>query len=132
MAGRPGGEPRIGAQASAAHTEEGLALAVTQPTPVTIGGLDGVRIDLQVDPAWERTCPFSEGLPAVPLIFRGADIGGYHWAIVRGQWMRWYILETGDGVIIVDVEDAPTGASRDELLKSTDEIVGSLEFSASS
>ena len=107
-------------------------LATTEPTPVTIGGLDGVQIDLEVDPAWKRTCPFSEGLPAVPLIFRGAEIGGYHWAIVRGQWMRWYILESSDGVMIVDVEDAPNGPSREELLQISDEIVGSMEFSASS
>lgn len=107
-------------------------LTLTEPMAVTIGGVDGVQIDLEVDPAWKQTCVFSEGLPAVPLIIRGTDIGGYHWAIVRGQWMRWYILDTGEDVMIVDVEDGPEGLSRDELLQSTDEILASLEFSASS
>ena len=127
-------EPGVGRSVDdlAAALAETPGLAMTGPTSVRIGGLDGVQIDLEVDPGWKQTCPFSEGLPAVPLIFRGTEIGGYHWAIVRGQSMRWYILDSADGVMIVDVEDAPEGPSREELLQISDQIVGSLEFTASS
>ena len=88
-----------------------------------------MQLDLKFDPQWKRTCFYSDPMPVVPLIFRGSDIGGYNWAIIPDQFMRWYILESDDGVIIVDIEDGPGGASRQELLKTGTEIVDSLAFS---
>ena len=81
--------------------EEAPGLDVSEPTPVTVGGLDGMQLDLRIDPAWERTCFYSQGLPVVPLIYNGAKLGGYNVSIVRGQSMRWSILDTDDGVMIV-------------------------------
>lgn len=112
-----------------AWLEAAPGLSVSEPTPVTVGGLDGTMLDLQLDPAWTEGCPFSEGLPTVPLIFRGTDVGGYHWGIAPDQSMRWYLLETEDGVIIVDVEDNPQGLPRDEMLQTSGAIVDSLVFS---
>ena len=112
-----------------AWLEVAPGLAVSEPTPVTVGGLDGVQLDLQLDPAWKRPCFFSEGLPAVPLIFRGAELGGYHLTMLPDQSMRWYILESDDGVILIDIDDGPDGLSRDELLRAGGEIVDSLTFS---
>jgi hypothetical protein len=105
-------------------------LAVTEPTPVTVGGIEGMQLDIEIDPEWKRTCPFSEKLPAVPLIFNGAaPLGGYHWAIVPEQSLRWSILDSEDGVIIVNLEDDPGGLAHDELLRSGGDIVNSLVFS---
>ena len=115
-----------------AWLEAAPGLATSEPTPVTVGGLDGMLLDIQLDPEWKRPCFFSEELPAVPLIFRGTRIGGYHWAIVPDQLMRWYILDSDDGVIIVDIEDNPDGLSRDELLGTSADIVDSIAFSSSS
>ena len=84
--------------------------------------------DLQLDPAWKRSCFFSEELPAVPLIFRGAELGGYHLTMLPDQSMRWYILESDDGVIVIDLDDSPDGLSHDELLRTGGEIVDSLAF----
>lgn len=113
-----------------AWLEAAPGLTVSEPTPVTVGGLEGAMLDLKLDPAWTETCFFSEPLPAVPLIFRGGDLGGYHWAIVPDQLMRWYILETEDGVIIVDLEDNPQGLSRAELLQTGGDIVDSVVFTS--
>jgi hypothetical protein len=107
-------------------------LATNDPAPVTVGGLDGVRVDLQLDPAWKRKCFFSEGQPAVPLIFSGAEVGGYDWAIIPEMSMRWYILDSEDGVIIVDIEDNPGGLSRDDLYRTGGEIIDSLVFASPS
>jgi hypothetical protein len=113
--------------------ETAPGLVVSEPTPITVGGFEGMQLDIEIDPKWKRTCFFSEGLPAVPLIFNGAaPLGGYHWAIVPGQSMRWFILDSEDGVIIVDLEDDPGGLSHDELLRTGGAIVDSLEFSSSS
>ncbi len=106
-------------------------LTVSEPTPAKVGGLDGVQVDLQLDPAWKQTCFFSEEMPVVPLIFSGAALGGYHLAILPDQSMRWYILGSDDGVLIVDIEDGPDGLSDDELLLTGDEIIDSLVFSSS-
>ena len=110
------GDPAIASQDCAEEKEPGLGrsvadlvswledapgLDVSEPTPVTVGGLEGMQLDLRIDPAWERTCFYSEGLPVVPLIYNGAKLGGYNVSIVRGQSMRWSILDTEDGVMIV-------------------------------
>lgn len=112
-----------------AWVEAAPGLAVSEPTPVRVGGLDGVQLDLQMDPAWKKTCFYSDGQPVVPLVFSGADIGGYNWPIGRGQSMRWYILDSDQGVIIVDIENNPGGLSRDDLLQTGIGIVDSMTFS---
>ena len=91
--------------------ETAPGLAVSEPTPVTVGGgLEGTRLDIALAPTWKGTCFFSEGMPAVPLIFSGAELGGYHWTIGYGTGaMRWFILDSDDGVIIVNIEDDPGG-----------------------
>ena len=125
-------EPGVGGSVSdlVGWLETAPGLTVSEPTQVTVGGLDGTHLDFEIDPKWKRTCPFSEGLPAVPLIFNGAaPLGGYHWAIVPGQSMRWYILDSEDGVMIVDLEDAPGGLKHNELLANAADVVDSLVIS---
>ena len=113
--------------------ETAPGLAVSEPTPVTVGGLEGTRLDIALAPTWKGTCFFSEGMPAVPLIFSGAELGGYHWTIGYGTGaMRWFILDSDDGVIIVNIEDDPGGLSHDELLRTGSRIVDSLAFSSPS
>ena len=46
-------------------------LVTTEPQPVNVGGLDGVYIDIALDPDWTVTCPYSEGQPVVPFIIGG-------------------------------------------------------------
>ena len=106
-------------------------LTTSDETPVTVGGLDGVRVDLQVAPDWKKDCFYSNGTPVVPLIYSSAFPGGYNWAISPPMSMRWYVLGAGNRVLIVDIEDNPKGLSRDELFRSADEIVESFAFSPS-
>jgi hypothetical protein len=112
-----------------AWLESAPGLAVSEPTPVRVGGLDGVQLDLQMDPAWTKSCFYSDGQPVHPLVFSGADIGGYNWPIGPGQSMRWYILDSDQGVIIVDIEDNPGGLTHDDLLQTAIGIVDSMTFS---
>jgi hypothetical protein len=39
-------------------------LALSGPTTVTVGGLDGVQLDLQLDAAWNKTCFLGGRSPA--------------------------------------------------------------------
>jgi hypothetical protein len=110
--------------------ESAPGLMVSEPLAVTVGGLDGVQLDLQLDPAWKETCAFSEPLPTVPLIIRRAEIGGYAVGMLPDVSMRWYVLDRGDGgVMIVDIDDGPSGMSHDELLRSAGAVVDSFSFS---
>ena len=111
--------------------EAAPGLAVSEPAPVEVGGLEGMQLDIEIDPAWTTTCFFSEDLPAVPLVFNGsAPLGGYHWAIVPDQSLRWFVLDSENGIIIVNVEDDPGGLSHDDLLRTGGQIVDSLTFSS--
>jgi len=125
-------EPGVGTSVDdlVAWLDASPGLSASEPVPVTVGGLEGMRLDIELDPEWKRTCFYSDGLPVVPLIFNGAKIGGYSWAMLPDQSMRWYVLDSGDGVMIVDIEDGPGGVSRDELIRTGSGIVESLVFSS--
>jgi hypothetical protein len=112
--------------------EDARGLVVSEPTVVDVGGLDGFQLDLELDPAWKRTCFFSEGLPAVPLIVHKARWGAYHLAMVPNVSMRWYVLHTDDGVLIIDIDDGPDNLSHEVLLRTGTEIVESFAFSPTS
>ena len=125
-------EPGVGRSVDdlVAWLEAAPGLALSEPAPVSVGGLDGVQLDLRIDPAWKRTCFFSDGLPAVPLIVNRVDIGGYNWTMLPDMSMRWYVLDSDDGVMIVDIEDGPGGLSHDDLLRTGSAVVDSLAFSS--
>jgi hypothetical protein len=124
-------EPGVGRSMGdlVAWLETAPGLVVSEPTPVAVGGLEGMQLDIEIDPTWERTCFWSGKLPAVPLLYNGKALGGYNWPILPDQSMRWYILESDDGVIVVDVDDGPDNLSHEELLRTGEEIVDSLTFS---
>ena len=126
------GEPGVGRSVKdlVAWLEDAPGLVVSEPKPVTVGGLEGMQLDIEFDPAWKKKCFFSEGLPVVPLLVHKAEIGAYHWVIFPGVSMRWYVLDSGDGVIIVDIDDGPDGLSHDDLLQESTAIVDSMVFSA--
>ncbi len=108
-------------------------LVVSQPTQVTVAGLDGVQLDIKLDPAWQQTCFFSEPLPAVPLVMHEANaqgFGGYHVAILPRISMRWFLLPWKEGVIVVDIDNSKGGLSADDLISAATPIVESFEFSA--
>ena len=128
-------EPGVGRSVGdlVAWLQAAPGLAVSQPTDVTVGGLDGVQLDLELDPAWQRPCSFSEGLPAVPLVMHEADAqdtGGYHWVMLPRMSMRWFLLPWKDGVIVVDIDNSKGGMSEDDLISAATPIVESFAFSA--
>jgi len=114
-----------------AWLEAAPGLRTSEQTPVTVGGLNGIRLDLELDPKWDRPCFYSEGKPVVPLVYSSAFPGGYNWAISPRMSMRWYVLGAGNRVLIVDIEDNPKGLSRDDLFQSGSELVDGFVFSSS-
>ena len=92
-------DPTIGTTAADIATWLSTAPGVvaTDPQPVTIGGLDGFRIDICLDPAWTEPCPWSEDRPVRTLFVDRSDGRG----ISRGSWsagtkVRQYFLDVGE------------------------------------
>lgn len=93
-------EPDIGSTASdivgALAARPGLS--VSEPVPVTIGGLSGGQIDLELARGWTGTCPAVEG-PFVPLVH---EEGFLWWGAAPGERFR---------IIVLDVAPLPSGMS---------------------
>ena len=55
-------EPGVGRSVNdlVSWLESAPGLAVSEPAPVTVGGLEGMQLDIEIDPAWKRTCFWSE------------------------------------------------------------------------
>jgi hypothetical protein len=56
------------AAALAAEFAQRPGLTTTTPTPVSVGGLQGLVLDIRMADGWTKTCFYSGGNPAVPLI----------------------------------------------------------------
>lgn len=100
-------------------------LVVSDPAPVTIGGLSGETIDVGIVNGWTTSCPFANGLPTVPL-FVGAN-GDYRWVIAGTERLRLAVLDAPGGTVVVDI-DSFDGQNVDGLLAAADPIVKSFSF----
>lgn len=110
----------------AAH--EGLT--TTDPAPVTIGGLDGMVIDISLDPSWTKPCPSSGGQPVVMTLV-GTEISrGLHWGIGTTEEQRiWFLdLPQSSGGNIVIMADACCGVTPADQIDAAQQVVESMTF----
>jgi hypothetical protein len=124
-------EPGVGTAALAFVTWiRGLpGLAVGPPRPVTVGGLEGIQIDLAIADGWTASCPFANGLPTTPL-FVGRSNDGFRWVVAGSERLRLTFLDLPNGgTVVVDV-DAFDGSLWNDLIAAAEPIVASLEFAA--
>jgi hypothetical protein len=94
---------------------------------VTLGGLDGVVVDLRVAPDWTQACPFSNGEPVVAYL-SGSSPSSFDHSLTKGQVVRLYLLLSGTevlGIEAVDVDDA-------QHLDAYSSVVDTFEFDDSS
>ncbi len=104
-------------------------LDVTEPTAVTVGGLEGVVVDLRITESYTEGCPYEgyEGVPMVPM-FIGAGLAEVHHVALGQNVTRLYLLEGQNGrVVAIEVSDVPGGAELEELDDVVDEFVFSTE-----
>jgi hypothetical protein len=87
------------------------ALATSEPIDVTIGGLPGKQIDVQVDPGWSDTCP---GDP--PTV----DLGD--------QRVRGILLDTPDRGVMVIFVSSLHSAGHEAFLAEAMPIIESFQF----
>jgi hypothetical protein len=128
-----------GTTASAEDTVEGLSgwlasndlLDVTTATPVTVGGLAGVTMDIKIA-ADAVNHPGDCPVPTCVPIFRGADpsakpLWHWDWGSGDGETQRLYLLNAMDGVVAIFV-DSYDGTTFDALTTAADGILTGLSF----
>jgi hypothetical protein len=98
-------------------------LNVGTPVPVTVGGVTGKQIDLEVAREWTITCAESHGLPAVPTVANGDA----HWWAVFSERKRVIVLDDPDGGNIYLEVAGPTDGF-DSHLAASMAIIETLKF----
>jgi hypothetical protein len=124
-------EPGVGTTAlELAAWIRGLpGLTVSQPKIVTVGGLRGTEIEMQIVAGWTASCSFANGSPTVPLFIGSKQ--EYRWVIAGSERLRLDLLDVpGGGTVVVDI-DAFDGSLYDDLLTAATPIVNSFSFATS-
>lgn len=110
-------EPGVGGTAEdiATWLVDHPGLNTSEPKPVTVGGLDGVMIDVAMASSWTEPCPFSGGQPVV-MTTVGTEISrGVHWGTDANDSQRMYLLDLSDGGNIAIVVEVGFGPAYNDL-----------------
>jgi hypothetical protein len=101
-------------------------LTVGTPRLVEVGGLHGSELDVAITQGWTGSCPFANGLPAVPLFVDPAT--ELRWVVAGSERLRLSLLDVaGGGTLVVDI-DAFDGSLMDTLINQATPIVNSFVF----
>lgn len=127
--------PEPGVETTAEAIAHGLAnrpgILASEITPVNVGGLSGVRIDVRLDPTWTGTCPFSPGNPTVPTLVGTGISRGVAWGVDGGSSQRLYLLNldpaSGGSNLAINVEVC-CGVEFDERTQVVAPVIESLVF----
>jgi hypothetical protein len=129
-------EPGIGRSAKeiTAALADRKGLVTSQPKAVTVGGLSGYLIDIEMDPTWKGTCPFSRGSATVMTLVGTGLSTGVHWGTAAEGSQREYILDLGpkfpNGNIAINVEIC-CGVVRSERIAAVTPVIESFAFKTS-
>jgi hypothetical protein len=87
-------------------------LTTTGPRPVSIGGLDGVTLDVRLAENAPSECL---PIPGVLLVHGLPPSNGYDQAILAGTAMRFYFFDHGEDVLMIEIDDVSGGDRLDEF-----------------
>jgi hypothetical protein len=107
-------------------------LVASEPVPVTIGGLDGLQVDLAMAADHTADCPFDPGVPSIPLIVDTVpSIGPFFGIGGPGERIRLIVLDRTDGqngenvVLLIDAVDP---AAFDALVAEAMPVIETFHF----
>jgi hypothetical protein len=121
--------PQIGVRATPAdlvafyRTVPGLT--VSEPTAVTVGGLEGLQIDLSVA-AGEGLCSY-DGLNATPVII-GGGVSALHHVVLAGLAMRLILLDWDGGNVTIEIVSVEAQHPAEEYRAEVQTILDALSF----
>lgn len=102
-------------------------LEATAPRPVTVGGLDGLVVDVPMARDWDGTCPFSKGRPVAPLIIGSGVSSLYHVADPAID-VRLVLLSWHRSNVTIEITSVRKQHSKQEYLRMVRPILESLRF----
>jgi hypothetical protein len=102
-------------------------LTVSEPKPVTVGGLDGLQIDLTLNPDVD-TCRYG-AYTGIPLII-GGGVSELHHVLLKELDLRLVILDWEDGNVTLEVTNVKEQHPAEEFRSLVQPIIDSLEFKA--
>jgi hypothetical protein len=116
-------QPGVGhtAAALAAEFAQRPGLTTTTPTPVSVGGLQGLVLDIRLADGWTQTCFYSGGNPVVPLI-SGVPPSDLDYPIGPGFIMRLYLLDRPGSTLAIELGDKSGGTHLDAYSAIVDEL----------
>ncbi|MET0885818.1 MAG: LamG domain-containing protein, partial [Mycetocola sp.] len=77
-------------------------LDIVAETPVSVGGLSGIGLDLRVSDGWSSPCPLDGVIHAIPVII-GGGVSQLHHVIGSPLEMRLLLLDWEQGNVVVEV-----------------------------
>jgi hypothetical protein len=117
-------QPGVGHTAAALAGEFGQrpGLAATTPKPVSVGGLQGLVLDIRLADGWTKTCFYSQGQPVVPLIRGATPTSDLDSPIGPGIVVRLYLLEHASATLAIQLADYSGGTHLDAYSKVVDQL----------
>ncbi|MEI5584322.1 MULTISPECIES: hypothetical protein [unclassified Agromyces] len=100
-------------------------LTVSEPVPASVGGLDGLQVDLALEDGVEA-CDFG-GNPGLPLII-GDGVSDLHHVILEDMDVRLVLLEWGEGNLTLEITNVREQRSAEEFRSQLQPIIDSLVF----
>ncbi len=104
-------------------------LEATTPRPITLGGLGGHWVDLDLADGWTTPCPFTDGVAAVTLFVDDAvpDENAF-WGVSGPGRMRLFVLDDGVASNVLITIDSAGGASFDDLVAAAMPVIETFDF----
>lgn len=123
-------EPGVGSTAAEIFAALGAIpdLERSTPAPITIGGLDGLLMDVSLAPTATRECPFSEGAPTVPLVVDTIPSEGPFWGVARGNRQRIVVLDRPTSNNVVLLIESADGTTFDALVEAAMPVLQTFTF----
>ena len=118
-------QPGVGhtAAALAAEFAQRPGLTTTTPTPVSVGGLEGLVLDIRMADGWTQTCFYSGENPAVPLIRGVGPSSGLDNPICDpGCTTRVYLLDGSGTTLAIELGDNSGGIHLDAYSAVVDQL----------
>ena len=106
------------------------ALVVSEPLPVTVGGLDGLQIDVALSES--EACSDPAIADSYALVIIGVGPSHLTHGVVPDYRLRLMLLDSGNGVLAVELADAPAGGSDfDDWWTAAADITDTFDFTTS-
>jgi hypothetical protein len=125
----PGPAPGVGTAPGdiAAEIGRNRGLDVTAPTPIKVGGLSGLVLDVKIRPGFAGGCDLTPGQPRVVPVLTGTYPSQFEHAVLGDFTLRLYLLAFEAGTLAIEVDDRPGGTGLDDYAA----IVNQFTFASS-